>query len=88
MPVEVTAAEEVSSLGAALLAGIGVGTYNDAEQAVAATVRVAREHAPAPSWHELAWARYERYENAVRSLGQVELGPFEDDQTTGYGRDS
>jgi L-xylulokinase len=77
VPVEVTASEEVGTLGAALLAGIGVGVYRDAEEAVSATVRVAREHQPLPTQHDLLSARYERYTEAVEGLGRVDLGPFE-----------
>lgn len=44
--IQVPASVAATSLGAALLAGVGVGAYRDFDQAVAATVRVTREHTP------------------------------------------
>jgi L-xylulokinase len=78
LTLEVTEAEEVSALGAALLAGIGVGAYRDVEQAVAATVRVAREHHPDAARRDLVDARYDRYSQASDMLGRLDLGPFDD----------
>jgi len=76
--VEVTESKEVSALGAALLAGIGIGVYESVEHAVASTVRVGREHHPKADRQGVLGARYERYSEAVRVLGQLDLGPFED----------
>ena len=76
--LEVTEAEEVSALGAALLAGTGVGAYGDVEEAVAATVRVAREHHPEAARRDLVDARYDRYSQASDVLGRLDLGPFDD----------
>lgn len=71
----VTESQEVSALGAALLAGVGVGVYDDLDHAVASTVRVAREHTPDPDRHEELTMRYQRYNQAVTALQQVDLEP-------------
>lgn len=45
-PIEVPASDTATTLGAAILAGVGVGMYNDFDQAVRETVRIARTHRP------------------------------------------
>lgn len=45
-PIEVPASDTATTLGAALLAGIGVGIYRGFEDAVAQTVKVRRKHEP------------------------------------------
>ena len=42
--VVVPASDTATTLGAAILAGVGVGFYKDYEEAVALTVRETREH--------------------------------------------
>lgn len=78
--VEVTESKEVSALGAALLAGLGIGVYQSVEHAVASTVRVAREHHPTAGRQGVLGARYERYSEAVRVLGKLDLDPLESTQ--------
>jgi len=75
--VEVTESQEVSALGAALLAGVGIGVYDSLCHAVASTVRVARHHHPEASCHADSAVRYERYSEAVRVLEQLDLGPLD-----------
>jgi L-xylulokinase len=76
--LEVTESKEVSALGAGLLAGLGIGVYESVEHAVTATVRVGREHHPSAGRQGVLDVRYERYSEAVRVLGGLDLGPFED----------
>jgi len=45
-PIEVPQCSEAASLGAAMLAGVGVGVYSDLEQAAARTVRIERHFSP------------------------------------------
>lgn len=80
--LEVTEAQEVSALGAALLAGVGVGVFTSLDEAVACTVRVARDHHPEAARQTEATARYGRYAEAVRALERLDLGPA-DPVTTG-----
>ncbi len=44
----VPASDTATPLGAAILAGVGVGMYESFEQAVEKTVRISRTHAPNP----------------------------------------
>lgn len=44
--IEVPASDTATTLGAALLAGVGVGVYGDFNEAVDATVQVVRKHEP------------------------------------------
>ncbi len=66
--LEVTEAREVSALGAALLAGIGVGVYDDLQHAVASAVRVARAHHVEATCHEELSRRYLGYVELVHAL--------------------
>jgi L-xylulokinase len=68
---EVTESLEVSALGAAVLAGTGVGAYPSLDCGVAMTVRVKRRHDPNPDMHALLDARYTRYREIVDSLGRI-----------------
>ena len=44
--IQVPASDVATSLGAAILAGVGVGAYSSFDDAVTRTVRVTREHVP------------------------------------------
>ncbi|MFP3155562.1 xylulokinase [Lachnospiraceae bacterium ZAX-1] len=45
-PIAVPAADTATTLGAAILAGVGTGVYKDFQEAVDLTVHIKREHAP------------------------------------------
>lgn len=45
-PIEVPSSDTATTLGAAILAGVGVGLYKDFEEAVNLTVKVTRRHEP------------------------------------------
>lgn len=69
LPVEVTDATEAGARGAAMLAGIGVGTYRDLTDAVDACVRVVRRHEPDATNGATLDARYARYLAVAEVLG-------------------
>jgi L-xylulokinase len=73
--LEVTKAQEVSALGAALLAGVGVGVYDSVDLAASSAVRVGRSHHPDPRRHAELSLRYARYRAAVDALKGLDLGP-------------
>jgi xylulokinase len=50
LPLELTAVEEGSAYGAALLAGVRTGVFEDIHAAVAACVRVRETIEPDPGW--------------------------------------
>jgi len=68
-PVESAPAREAGPLGAALLAGMGIGVYDGPEEAVSAAVEIASRHEPDQKRHRL----YEQRASLVRSL-QERLG--------------
>ena len=60
-PIEVPASDTASTLGAAILAGVGVGVYRDFDEAVNKTVSVKRRHEPNPAYKESYSRGYETY---------------------------
>lgn len=73
LAVEVTESSEVSALGAALLAGVGIGLFEDVEEAAGSTVRVARTHRPRADRQRALGLRYEQYCQAVSTLNQLSV---------------
>ena len=61
LPIEVTAVEEGSAYGAALLAGVQAGVFADVQEAVAACVRVAERVEPDPGWQDVYREGHRRY---------------------------
>ena len=47
-PIVVPASDTATTLGAAILAGVGVGFYKDYDEAVSLTVKETRRHEPSP----------------------------------------
>jgi xylulokinase len=72
LPLELTAAEEGSAFGAALLAGVRAGVFADVRDAVARCVRVRARIEPDPSWSAEYAEGYERYRLLYPSLRSVE----------------
>jgi L-xylulokinase len=68
LPIEVTDATEAGARGAAMLAGVGVGTYRDLPDAVGACVRVIRRHEPDASRGAVLRERYARYLSVAEKL--------------------
>jgi xylulokinase len=55
---------EGAAFGAALLAGVGAGTFNSVDEAVAATIKITDRTAPIPA----NAAKYERLYPSYRAL--------------------
>jgi L-xylulokinase len=72
-PMEITDASEAGARGAAMLAGIGAGVYQDLHAAVTACVRVVRAHEPDPGEAARLTDRYGRYQQVVGALANIEL---------------
>ena len=71
LPLELTAAEEGSAYGAALLAGVAGGAFADPHEAVTACVRASHRLEPDPSWRAVyddGYARYRQLYPALRPL--------------------
>lgn len=82
-PVEVTDVEETGSLGAAILAGIGVGVYDSLEDARERTIRILRTHEPDPEGHDRLAEAYETYKALVEAM--IPLWPRLDEGAVGEG---
>ena len=71
LPLELTAVEEGSAFGAALLGGVANGVFANAAEAVAACVRVRETVEPNVHWapvYEEGYARFRALYPAVRHL--------------------
>lgn len=67
-PVAVPSSDTATTLGAAILAGVGVGFYESYEEAVALTVRETRSHEPNPENKEIYDKAYRQYRRLYDSL--------------------
>lgn len=67
-PIAVVASDTATTLGAAMLAGVGVGFYRDFEEAVALTVKVRRYHTPNMEHHERYEKNYKTYLEIYENL--------------------
>jgi xylulokinase len=71
LPLELTAVEEGSAYGAALLAGVAAGVFPDAQAAVADCVRVREAIEPNPEWahaYEEGYARFRSLYPTIKAL--------------------
>jgi xylulokinase len=68
LPLELTAVEEGSAYGAALLAGVKTGVFPDVHAAVEACVRVRETVDPVPGWQEAYEEGYRRYRGLYPAL--------------------
>jgi xylulokinase len=75
LPLERTESEEGSAFGAALLAGVRAGVFEDAADAVARCVRVRDRIEPDPGWSAAYEGGYERYRLLYPALKPLELEP-------------
>lgn len=66
--VQVPASDAATALGAAILAGVGVGAYTGFDDAVNRTVRVTREHTPNPANEEIYDKGYRLYRQLYEKL--------------------
>jgi len=74
VPLELTAVEEGSAYGAALLAGVASGTFGSAGEAVAACVRVRETVEPNAAWARAYEEGYARFRSLYPALRGVEAG--------------
>jgi xylulokinase len=72
IPLERTAVEEGAAYGAALLGGIAAGTFADAQEAVAACVRVRDAIEPEPEWQRVYDEGYARFRSLYPALRRLE----------------
>ncbi len=70
-PIEASEVEEASPLGAAMIAGIGVGLYKDEEDAFASVRRPGTVYEPEPSRTALYTEWFETYKSVYPALKQV-----------------
>lgn len=67
-PIIVPSSDTATTLGAAILAGVGVGFYESYEEAVKLTVKTTREHHPNPETKTIYDRTYDTYLNLYKSL--------------------
>jgi xylulokinase len=72
LPLELSVVEEGSAFGAALLAGVANGTFADAQEAVAACVRVRETVEPNPEWARVYAESYGRFRALYPAVRGVE----------------
>jgi xylulokinase len=72
LPLERCVVDEGSAYGAALLAGVASGTFADAEEAVAACVRVRETVEPNAAWAQRYADGYARYRALYPAIRRVE----------------
>lgn len=70
-PIVVPSSDTATTLGAAILAGVGIGFYESYEEAVALTVKETRRHEPNPENKEIYDKVYETYLELYRSLEKM-----------------
>jgi xylulokinase len=73
VPLELTAVEEGSAYGAALLAGVAAGTFADAQEAVRACVRVRGRIEPNAGWAEAYEDGYARFRALYPAIRDAEV---------------
>ncbi len=61
LPIKVPYSDSATTLGACILAGIGVGIYKDFEDAVKKTVQITREHTPNKENYEIYQKQFKKY---------------------------
>ena len=64
--VVVPASDTATTLGAAILAGVGVGFYKDYEEAVSMTVKETRRHEPNPENKEVYNTKLEEWKKELK----------------------
>ena len=67
-PIVVPSSDTATTLGAAILAGIGVGMYKDYDEAISLTVKETRRHEPNPENRAVYDKTYKTYLNLYKSL--------------------
>jgi xylulokinase len=70
-PIAVPTSDTATTLGAVILAGVGVGLYKDFEEAVNMTVKVTRHHEPDMENHARYQKNYETYLALYKNLKDI-----------------
>jgi len=70
-PVKVPASDIATTLGAAILAGVGVGIYSDCEEAAAKVIQITRTHQPDPANQAIYDRGYQIYLELYQQLKDV-----------------
>lgn len=70
-PIVVPASDTATTLGAAMLAGVGVGMYQDFEEAVKLTVQNKRTHEPRKEYREVYDEAYRKYLQIYENLKEM-----------------
>jgi xylulokinase len=71
IPLELTAVEEGSAYGAALLAGVAAGVHADVDEAVSRCVRVRETIGPKPDWTTVYEDGYARFRSLYPAIKEV-----------------
>jgi xylulokinase len=71
LPIELTAVEEGSAYGAALLAGVQSGVFSDAHEAVSSCVQVVDRVDPDSTWQEAYADGYRRFRALYPALREI-----------------
>lgn len=69
--ITVPSADTATTLGAAILAGVGIGMYSDFDDAVKRTIHIQREHQPNMELYEIYRKNYEIYLELYKSLKHI-----------------
>ncbi len=69
--IHVPYSDAATTLGAVILAGVGVGIYSSFESAVATTVKVTRTHTPNPEKHEMYKSVFNKYIALYKSTAHL-----------------
>lgn len=70
-PVEAMASDTATTLGAAILAGVGTGIYESFDEAVSLCVKVRRTHSPNPANAAVYEQNYKKYLSIYQNLKAV-----------------
>src|SRR4051812_11568317 len=81
LPIELTAVEEGSAYGAALLGGVAAGTFTDVRDAVARCVRVRTTVEPDPDWQTAYDDTYARFRALYPALDTLKLDTVKEQST-------
>jgi xylulokinase len=69
--IKVPSSDTATTLGAAILAGVGTGVYSDFKEAVQKTIKITRVHEPNMKAHESYKKYYETYLEIYEKLKET-----------------
>ncbi|MEM7441691.1 MAG: FGGY-family carbohydrate kinase [Pseudomonadota bacterium] len=71
LEIDVVDHDEAGALGAALAAGVGVGSYASIEEASARTTRILNRYLPDPARHKSLTSAYRRYSKSIEQVAPL-----------------